>query len=69
MSDDWKQAWQPLIDAVGTDFGSDVEVWGADEVERSTIRRSENSKGISVGPGTIIVALPRREAEGGEKRT
>jgi hypothetical protein len=30
---------------------------------------SENSKGISVGPGTIIVALPRREAEGGEKRT
>jgi acyl dehydratase len=30
---------------------------------------SENSKGISVGPGTIIVALPRREAERGEKRT
>jgi len=28
-----------------------------------------NSKGISVGPGTIIVALPRREAERGEKRT
>jgi hypothetical protein len=39
MSDDWKQAWQPLIDAVGTDFGSDVEVWGADEVERSSTRR------------------------------
>jgi len=39
MSDDWKQAWQPLIDAVGTDFGGTAEIWGADEVERSTIRR------------------------------
>lgn len=25
--------------------------------------RSENSKGISIGPGTIVVALPRREAQ------
>lgn len=39
MDEDWKQAWQPLIDAVGTDFGSDAEVWGADEVERGTVRR------------------------------
>jgi N-terminal half of MaoC dehydratase len=39
MSDDWKQGWQPLIDAIGMDFGGAAEIWGADEVERSTIRR------------------------------
>jgi MaoC dehydratase-like protein len=39
MDEDWKQAWQPLIDAVGTDFGGDAEVWGADEVEKGIIRR------------------------------
>lgn len=39
MEEDWKTAWQPLIDAVGTDFGGDVEVWGADDVEKSSIRR------------------------------
>jgi hypothetical protein len=39
MEEDWKAAWQPLIDAIGTDFGSDVEIWGADEVEKGTIRR------------------------------
>lgn len=37
--DDWKVAWQPLIDAVGTDFGGEAEVWGADEVEKGFIRR------------------------------
>lgn len=39
MDEDWKQAWQPLIDAIGTDFGDDAEVWGADEVEKGIIRR------------------------------
>lgn len=39
MGDDWKAAWQPVIDAVGTDFGEDAEIWGADEVEKGFIRR------------------------------
>src|SRR5258708_1089564 len=39
MADDWKQAWQPMIDAVGTDFSDGAEVQGADEVERGAIRR------------------------------
>ncbi len=39
MENDWKQDWQPLIDAVGTDFGNDAEVWGADAVEKGIIRR------------------------------
>jgi hypothetical protein len=39
MDDDWKAAWQPLMDAVGTDFGGDVELWGADDVEKGIIRR------------------------------
>jgi hypothetical protein len=39
MSDDWKQPWQEVVDAVGRDF-SDGEVhWGADVVEQSLIRR------------------------------
>lgn len=39
MDEDWRAAWQPLIAAIGTDFGSDIDVWGADAVEQSTIRR------------------------------
>jgi len=37
--EDWKKAWQPMIDAVGTDFSDGMEQWGADEVERGAIRR------------------------------
>jgi acyl dehydratase len=33
----------------------DLEIW------------SENSKGISVGPGTVVVALPRRESQAVER--
>ncbi|GCD84763.1 FAS1-like dehydratase domain-containing protein (plasmid) [Parageobacillus thermoglucosidasius] len=36
---DWKKAWQPMMDAVGTDFSDGMELWGADEVERGAIRR------------------------------
>lgn len=39
MEADWKQAWQPLIDAVGRDFGEGEKRWGADCVERGGIRR------------------------------
>lgn len=39
MGEDWKAAWQPVIDAVGTNFGEDAEIWGADEVEKGFIRR------------------------------
>lgn len=33
----------------------DLEIW------------SENSKGISVGPGTVVVVLPRRETQAAER--
>jgi hypothetical protein len=36
---DWQADWQPLVDAVGRDFGDGSTVWGADLVERGTIRR------------------------------
>ncbi|MBV9448910.1 MAG: MaoC family dehydratase N-terminal domain-containing protein [Streptosporangiaceae bacterium] len=39
VADNWQDEWQPLIDAVGTDFGDGTTVWGADVVERGTIRR------------------------------
>ncbi|HEX6522175.1 MAG TPA: MaoC family dehydratase N-terminal domain-containing protein [Streptosporangiaceae bacterium] len=39
MAENWQDEWQPLIDAVGTDFGDGATVWGADVVERGTIRR------------------------------
>lgn len=39
MSDDWKAAWQPLIDRVGQDIGPPGIVWGADAVEAGTVRR------------------------------
>jgi N-terminal half of MaoC dehydratase len=35
----WQDEWQPLIDAVGRDFGDGTTVWGADVIERGTIRR------------------------------
>lgn len=39
VSDDWKAAWQPMIDAVGRDFDDKPPVFVADPIERSTIRR------------------------------
>jgi len=39
MKDDWKAAWQPLIDAVGQDFSGGQRTVGADEVSAATIRR------------------------------
>ena len=36
---DWAAAWQPMAEAVGTDFGGEEVVWGADVVERGLIRR------------------------------
>ena len=38
MAEDWKKAWQPMVDAIGTDFSDGTEKWGADEVERGAIR-------------------------------
>jgi hypothetical protein len=37
-TEEWMEAWQPMIDAVGRDFGGQVLV-GADRVEPGTIRR------------------------------
>jgi hypothetical protein len=39
MSDDWKQAWQEVVEAVGRDFSDGQVHWGADVVEQSSIRR------------------------------
>ena len=39
MTEDWQRAWQPLVDAVGRDFGGGTVVFGADAVEPGTIRR------------------------------
>ncbi|MBI2961943.1 MAG: MaoC family dehydratase [Betaproteobacteria bacterium] len=39
MDDDWKQAWQPLVEAVGQDFSEGKRYWGADCVEKGGIRR------------------------------
>jgi acyl dehydratase len=39
MADDWQDAWQPMIDAVGTDFSDGAVRMGADDVEMSGIRR------------------------------
>ena len=35
----WQDEWQPLVDAVGQQFGDDTVSWGADAVELGTIRR------------------------------
>lgn len=39
MGNDWKAAWQPMIDAVGTDFSNGKNTPGADVVEKGLIRR------------------------------
>ncbi len=39
MNDDWQQEWEPLVQAVGTQFGSAEVVLGADAVEAGTVRR------------------------------
>jgi hypothetical protein len=39
VTDSWQDEWRPVIDAVGRDFGDGETVWGADVVERGTIRR------------------------------
>jgi acyl dehydratase len=39
MTDDWKAAWQPLIDAVGQDFSDGQQPLGAEEVSAAAIRR------------------------------
>jgi hypothetical protein len=36
---DWQAAWQPLVDAVGREFGDGTVVYGADRVEAGLIRR------------------------------
>lgn len=39
MKGDWTHAWQPMVDAVGRDFGEGrTEVWG-ETIEASMVRR------------------------------
>jgi hypothetical protein len=35
----WQDAWQPVVDAVGTDFGGGDAIEGADAVDASALRR------------------------------
>jgi hypothetical protein len=37
--DDWTATWAPMVAAVGTDQDPGGVVWGADPIERSTVRR------------------------------
>ena len=39
MADDWRAAWQPVVDAVGEDFGGGEAIEGADAVDASLLRR------------------------------
>lgn len=39
MDEDWKADWQPVVEAVGRDFGNGRLMTGADEVCAATIRR------------------------------
>jgi hypothetical protein len=39
MSEQWQDEWQPVIDAIGRQFGSDEIVLGADRVEAGSVRR------------------------------
>jgi hypothetical protein len=39
MSADWRAAWQPVVDAVGEDFGAGEAIVGADAVDASALRR------------------------------
>jgi hypothetical protein len=39
MSADWRAAWQPVVDAVGEDFGGGEAIVGADAVDASALRR------------------------------
>ena len=38
-SEAWKEDWQRLVDAVGTDFGAEIVWEGADEIDHSSLRR------------------------------
>ena len=39
MSDDWKKAWQGVVDVVGQDFSDGSTQWGPDVVEAGAVRR------------------------------
>ena len=39
MAEDWQDVWQPMIDAVGTDFGGGVKHVAVEAIEKNTIRR------------------------------
>lgn len=39
MSEDWQQIWQPMIDAIGTDYGDDVQAEAADDIEKGSVRK------------------------------
>lgn len=36
---DWQDEWQPMLDAIGTDFGAENSVTAVDEIERGAVRK------------------------------
>ena len=38
-ADDWEQAWQPLVDAVGMDFSPTAQSVAIDEIEKGAVRK------------------------------
>ncbi len=38
-AENWEQAWQPLVDAVGTDFSPTAKSVAVDEIEKGAIRK------------------------------
>ena len=39
MPEEWMQAWQPTIDAIGQDFGGGVERTAIDVIELGAVRK------------------------------
>jgi hypothetical protein len=39
MADDWTMTWSALIARIGSDLTDGAVTWGADTIERSSVRR------------------------------
>ena len=39
MADDWTMTWSALIARIGSDLTDGAVTWGADPIERSSVRR------------------------------
>jgi len=62
VTEDWEAAWQPVIDAVGRDFGSGEVIEGADAVEPSALRRYLDEFDRDANSFEIVLGGPVIEA-------